>query len=59
MINHKPVFGVLAAGVTALLLAGCAGTSTPAADTPATAVTSGPTTVSAAHSAPTSPSPSR
>ena len=53
MINHKPVFGVLAAGVAALLLAGCGGTSTPAADTatPATVVSSGPTTVSAAHNA--------
>jgi uncharacterized protein (DUF305 family) len=53
MINHKPVFGVLAAGVAALLLAGCGGTSTPATDTatPATAASSGPTTVSAAHNA--------
>lgn len=53
MINHKPVFGVLAAGVAALLLASCAGTSTPAADTatPATVVSGGPTTVSAAHNA--------
>jgi uncharacterized protein (DUF305 family) len=53
MINHKSVFGVLAAGVAALLLAGCAGTSTPAADTatPATVVSGGPTTVYAAHNA--------
>ena len=56
MMNHKPVFGVLAAGVAALLLAGCGGTSTPATDapataTPATVVSSGPATVSAAHNA--------
>ena len=45
---------MLAAGVAALLLAGCGGTSTPATDdrhpTPRS-VSSGPTTVSAAHNA--------
>ena len=50
---------MLAAGVAALLLAGCGGdpstpatdTATPATATPATVVGSGPTTVSAAHNA--------
>ena len=67
MMNHKPVFGVLAAGVAALLLAGCGGNATPpAADPTSPAATNPAAAGTGARRArprpttpPTSPSPSR
>lgn len=52
-MNHKPVFGVLAAAVAAVLLAGCGGSPSPSADTasPAPPAASSPTTVSASPNA--------